>query len=132
MDKNVLQEIQGLRIEATWQCINKNLSAYSDSHLIIQSLNVVSMQAHMQDLLQDTSIMASHILCFQETKQAITQHPPQSHFSSISCYGGSGLSIWYGPLVRLQRKNDNTLPKIKILSATFETSFCANLQVVGV
>ena len=86
VDKNVLQEIKRLRTQARWQCINKDLSAYSKSHLIIQSLNIVSMQAHMQDLVQDTSIMASDILCFQETKQAITQHPIQSHFSSISCY----------------------------------------------
>ena len=77
-------------------------------------------------------ILASDILCFQETKQKKYQRPPQSRFSSISCYAGCGLSIWYGPLVRLIKKFDATLPGIEILGAAFQTSFGTKVQVVGI
>jgi hypothetical protein len=44
------------------------LKSYCKEFIIIQSLNTRSLKLHFQYILNDPDLLASHILCLNETK----------------------------------------------------------------
>jgi len=45
-----------------------SLNSYHKKFIILQSLNTRSLKLHFQDILNDPNLLASHILCLNETK----------------------------------------------------------------
>jgi hypothetical protein len=68
---------------------------------VIQSLNTCSLNLHFKDILADHNLLASHILCFNETKiRNIDQNKEIKQalldkFDILSCYDEHGTMVLY-------------------------------------
>ncbi len=68
MDHLVQDEMFQLKTSAQYKLCTISLKSYCSKNLIIQSFNTQSLIIHLEDVLEDPNILASHIPCFNETK----------------------------------------------------------------
>jgi exonuclease III len=70
-----------------------NLKIYQENSIVIQSFNVHSLNLHFREILAYQNLLASHILCLNETKiqnictyQEIHNAKLNNKFNIFSCY----------------------------------------------
>jgi len=87
-------EMEQLKTTAKWQLHYDYQSIQTNSSVSILSLNTRSLNAHMDDILNDYDIMKSNILCLQETHMALcTQNKKLPNHNFISSYITHGVMI---------------------------------------
>jgi endonuclease/exonuclease/phosphatase (EEP) superfamily protein YafD len=87
-------EMERLRTTVKWQLHYDYQSIQTNSSLSILSLNTRSLNAHMDDILNDYDLMQSDILCLQETHMALCMQNKQfPNHNCISSYITHGVMI---------------------------------------
>ena len=99
VDPTVLDEMKRLTSNSRWNLSIPILQTMRRSHIIIQSININSLQKHHLDYKSDHSIQTSHILCFQETKinqtDNIGKYIDTSRYNYIHNYDKHGILMMY-------------------------------------
>ena len=99
IDSSVLEEMKRLTTIAKWKFSIPFLKPMRRSHIIIQSININSLQKHYIDYKTDHSMQTSHILCFQETRiryaHDVDKYIDASRYKYIHNYGGHGILMLY-------------------------------------
>ena len=67
IDNSILEKMKRLMTIAKWKFSMPFLKSMHHSHIIIQSININSLQKYHIDYKNDHSMHNSHIICFQET-----------------------------------------------------------------
>jgi hypothetical protein len=87
-------EMERLRTTAKWQLHYDYQSIQTNSYVSILSLNTCSLNAHMDDILNDYDLMQSDILCLQETHMELCMQNKQfPDYNCISSYITHGVMI---------------------------------------
>jgi hypothetical protein len=87
-------EMQRLRTSEKWHLEYDYRSIQTNSSVLILSLNTRSLNAHMNDILNDYDTMQSDILCLQETYMTLCMQNKQfPNFNCISSYITHGVMI---------------------------------------
>lgn len=90
-----------LQNEAKWVPIHKQIFSLPPTTIKIQSLNVVSLPTHIENLIADNNLMASDVLCLQETHML---NPTRFNLKAmnLTCTcGDHGLAIYTHTRVKL-------------------------------
>ena len=112
VDKIVLEEINRLKTTSPWECTNQALESYNLTHFILQTLNTVSFKKHKKDIEADRSLMASDIICLQETGSLCNDSEIRD-FKIASLFQTHGVAILY---------NNNQKMIIEILTIQFTSN----------
>lgn len=121
-----------LQTSAKWISRTKQFDQINTPHFVIQSLNTSSLKAHRLDIEADPSLMASDILCLQETKITISDNMHVSGFDVINTYGPHGVAIHYKPHIRLIKHTTSTTPNIEISYAHFIHPIIRNIHILTI
>ena len=118
IDREVINETNRLIIDTNWTIINKDITKYKDTNIIIQSINTNSLNSHYDDIKNDKNLMLSDILCIQETKNPphTKQHFP--NYTTILSNGPYGTSIHYRNDTTILDIEKKIFPSFEIISAT--------------
>ncbi len=68
MDHLVQEEMFQLRTNAQYKVDIVYLKSYCSKKLIVESFNACSLTLHFEDVLTNPNLLASHILCLNETR----------------------------------------------------------------
>ncbi len=84
------------------------MKSYRKEFIFIQSLNTRSLNLHLQKILVDQNLLASHILCLNETSiqifctyQEIHNAILNNKSNILSCYDQHGTTILYDKMISL-------------------------------
>jgi hypothetical protein len=93
---------------------------------VIQSLNAHSLNFHFKDILVDHNLLASHILCFNETKiRNIDQNKEIKQalwdkFEILSCYDEHGTMVFYDNFLKLLETTNITNNSAEFYNYSFQ------------
>jgi exonuclease III len=86
--------MQRLHTSAKWHLEYDYQSIQTNSYVLILSLNMCNLNAHMNDILNDCDTMQSDVLCLQETYMTLCMQNTQfPNFNCISSYITHGVMI---------------------------------------
>ena len=99
IDSSVLEEMKKLTTIAKWKFSIPFLKQMHCLHIIIQSININSLQKHHIDYKRNHSMQPSHILCFQETRiryaHNVDKYIDASRYKYIHNYSGHVILMLY-------------------------------------
>ncbi len=125
VDTLVQKEMHRLKKFAQCKVTIAYLKSYCKEFIIIQSLITRSLKLHFQYILNDLDLLASHILCLNETKiQNIQTHQKiyniiLNKLKILSCYEQHGTLIFYNTNMFLSHTFSKTNSSIGFLIALF-------------
>ncbi len=68
MDHLISKEMFQLKTNAQYKLAIISLKSYCSKTFIIESFNIRSLTLHFEDIFKDPNLLASHILCLNETR----------------------------------------------------------------
>jgi hypothetical protein len=101
-------------------------------------LNTHSLKLHFCDVLANPNLLASHILCLNETKIKKIQTNNKLYlaiskkFNIISCYDEHGIMILYDEMVTLTQTNLLTNVGVEFIIALFNNNTQEALYLIAV
>ena len=101
VDTNVLEEVKRLQTNEKWISLHKQIVALPKHTIKIQSLNIVSLPAHIDNFKADKNLMASDILCLQETHVRPHSRYELNEMSLIASYGDHGIAVYTHARVKI-------------------------------
>ncbi len=119
----VKEETKKLETSAKYKLSLLILKTFWTSCVIIQSLNIQSLNQHYHDIIVDPNLQASHILCFNETRinnmeakciVTLINHK----FSILSCSNGHGTIVLYDKNNTLNAHETHTKNGIEVIATT--------------
>jgi hypothetical protein len=96
---------------------------------VIRSLNAHFKNFHFKDILADHNLLASHILCFNETKiRNIDQNKEIKQalwdkfdkFDILSCYDEHGTMVFYDNFLKLLETTNITNTSAEVYNYSFQ------------
>ena len=116
----------------TERCVNDKTSYWSTSSndTKITTLNIRSLNKHYKDILVDSVVLLSDIICLSETHLYSTQtlnHFNIPNYNVIhACQGkGKGVALYYNNKFNVKHVNTTATPTFQIILALFQ-----NLQII--
>ena len=94
VDTTVLEEIKRLHTCARWISLHRQMKRLPKNTIKIQSLNTVSLSAHIENIKADENIMASHILTLQETRILPHVQYELNKMTQTATYGDHGIIVY--------------------------------------
>jgi exonuclease III len=125
-----------LRSSPKWELLVPRLKYLRQAYIMIQSLNINSLDKHYKDLQADYNLQASHILCLQETKvKSIFQLPEiltLSKYKYISIFDGHGSLLLYDNYMVLHSYETKIHNGSEYITSTFNVSTRRAIHVISV
>jgi len=102
-----------------------SLKSYCKKIIVIQSLNIRSLKLHFQDILNNSNLFSSHIICLNEIEIPNIQTQQEIYyiilnkFKNISCYDQHGKMIFYDKNMFLSHTFSKTISGVEFLIGFF-------------
>ncbi len=139
VDSIVDQEMLHWKIITEYKLTIPNLESYWKEFIIIQSLNIHSLNLHFPDILVNQNLLASHILCLNETKiknictyQEIHNVILNNKFDILYCYNQHGTMIFYNKMVSLSNTTSIKDSNIEFIITTFNENTWKAIYVIAI
>ena len=104
------------------------------SYIIIQSININSLQKHHIDHKSDHSMQTSHILCFQETRiryaHDVDRYIDTSRYKYIHNYGGHGILMLYEHHINFASFYTMNCNESEFTASSFNLGTCNAIYVI--
>lgn len=132
VDNTVLDESNRIQNTQNYNPMQLHFQATDGNKMLIQSLNTVSLPKHHQNILLDTSILASDILCFQETRTQKNAPPILPSFQCLSTPTKHGAAIYYKETFQPYEWSFQDQYNVEILIAQFKTTNMETFKLMSV
>jgi hypothetical protein len=125
MDHLIRKKMFQLKTNAQYKLAIISLKSYSSKKIIVESLNTRSLSLHFEDILEDPNLLASQILCLNETKtknvhlNSKIYNVLSQKFHVLSCYDEHGTMVFYDNNVSLTEMTTITNSSVEFISALF-------------
>jgi hypothetical protein len=96
VDHFVKKKIVSIKNKCTIQTVIVSLKSYHSNMLIVETLNIHPLTLHFEDVFAYPNLLASHILCLNETKIRIV-HLNSEIYNVLSqkFHVMMNLALWY-------------------------------------
>jgi len=125
MDHLIRKKMFQLKTNAQYKLAIISLKSYSSKKIIVESLNTRFLSLHFEDILEDPNLLASQILCLNETKtknvhlNSKIYNVLSQKFHVLSCYDEHGTMVFYDNNVSLTEMTTITNSSVEFISALF-------------
>ncbi len=139
MDHLVQEEMFQLRTNAQYKVDIVSLKSYHLEFLIVESFNARSLKLHFEDVLTNLNLLASHILCLNETRirnvhlNSKIYNALSQKFHILSCYDEHGtMVLYYDDNVSLTKSTTITNYDVKFITTLFNDNTWEALYIIAI
>jgi hypothetical protein len=136
VEQSVVDEMFRLRADAKYKISIPLLIDCQKNNIVLQSLNTRSLNLHYKDVLADPNLMASHVLCLNETRISSLQAHPDLHiallerFNVLSCYHSHGTIMLFRKDMTLFKSRTSMDSGAEFIKGFFNDSMSGALNII--